>query len=179
MAAAPASPSLSAQVSGSIGSNFANFSLHEDRDRVEISGWVGQSSVYVHQDLGQDSSRLSGTLSHRSRIYPVSLWVNGPQGSRSISGFVGDLSVHLQESGGSGMARLTGWIGSRFVNLWQQNSQGWLSLDGQVGDPGSGRVWLQGRQSPLQPPVHYEGLIPALALTDPVGLAAPNPPRAT
>lgn len=152
---------VSAWMSGWIGRNPASVSVHQSGDQVTLSGHAGDASVHVTK-LG---TSLVGSVNSRRGSWPVSVWVNGAEGNRSYSGTVGRDFVSLQETKvGENGVRLSGWVGSRFVNAGCDSRDGWIRFDGQAGFGFDGRVSLSGNQTPAEPRIQHEVLVPLLAL---------------
>lgn len=152
--------SVSAWMNGWIGRSPANVSLHQSGDQVTLSGNTGDASVHVTK-MG---TSLVGSINSRRGSWPVSVWVNGPEGNRSYSGTVGREFVSVQETKQGDGVRLSGWVGSRFVNAASDSHDGWIRFDGNVGFGFEGRVSLSGTQTPADPKIMHEVLVPLLAL---------------
>lgn len=154
------SASASAWMNGWIGRNPANVTIHQSGDQVTLSGNTSDASIHVTK-MG---TSLVGSVNSRRGSWPVSVWVNGPEGSRSFSGTVGREFVSVQETTQGDGVRLSGWVGSRFVNAAYESQNGWIRFDGQAGFGFEGRINLNGSQTPAEPRIQPDVLVPLLAL---------------
>lgn len=151
-----------ARFRGWVGDNSANLNIRERENEAIVDGWVGSARV----DLREANDRITGSISDWDNHYHVSISVYGEEGSQDFNGFIGSSSVNLSErTNKDGSLRVSGWMGSRHVNLTYSNKDGELSMRGDTGDFIQDRISLRGEQTPVQPAVHYEGIIPALAFT--------------
>lgn len=151
-----------ARFSGWVGDNSARLDIRESEDQAIIDGWVGSARV----DLREADDHISGSISDWDSYHNVSLWIYGEEGSQDFQGFIGNASVNLSErTNEDGSLRVSGWMGSRHVNLTYSNEDGQMRMRGDTGDFVRDRISLRGEQTPVQPDVHYEGIIPALAFT--------------
>ena len=118
----PRFSSIDARGRGEVGSQFANFTFHQDDTHVEASGQIGQTTFQVREQFTGSGAHLTGQLNGPNNFGSVDIEVTRQaNGDFSLRGRSGSDGVSLEgRHQNDGSIDYSGNVGTRSVHVSQK-----------------------------------------------------------